>query len=46
MHDTEPEAVGEVAAEHRVVLRELVAQTRSLEEAFFELTEQRAEESA
>ena len=35
-----PEAVGEVAAEHRVVLRELVAQTRSLEEAFFELTEQ------
>ena len=40
------EAVGEVAAEHRVVLRELVAQTRSLEEAFFELTEQRAEESA
>jgi ABC-2 type transport system ATP-binding protein len=46
VHDTAPEAVGEVAAEHRVVLRELVAQTRSLEEAFFELTEQRAEESA
>ena len=46
VHDTEPQAVGEVAAEHRVVLRELVAQTRSLEEAFFELTEQRAEESA
>jgi ABC-2 type transport system ATP-binding protein len=46
VHDTNPEAVGEVAAEHRVVLRELVAQTRSLEEAFFELTEQRAEESA
>jgi ABC-2 type transport system ATP-binding protein len=45
VHDTAPEAVGEVAAEHRVVLRELVAQTRSLEEAFFELTEQRAEES-
>jgi ABC-2 type transport system ATP-binding protein len=41
VHDTAPEAVGEVAAEHRVVLRELVAQTRSLEEAFFELTEQR-----
>jgi ABC-2 type transport system ATP-binding protein len=39
-HRTSPEAVGEVAAEHRVVLRELVAQTRSLEEAFFELTEQ------
>jgi ABC-2 type transport system ATP-binding protein len=34
-----PEAVGEVAAEHRVVLRELGVQTRSLEEAFFELTE-------
>ena len=46
VHDTAPEAVGEVAAEHRVVLRELVAQTRSLEEAFFELTEQRGEESA
>ncbi len=46
VHDTNPEAVGEVAAEHRVVLRELVAQTRSLEEAFFELTEQRTEESA
>ncbi len=41
VHDTAPEAVGEVAAEHRVVLRELVAQTRSLEEAFFELTEQK-----
>jgi ABC-2 type transport system ATP-binding protein len=46
VHGTSTEAVGEVAAEHRVVLRELVAQTRSLEEAFFELTEQRAEESA
>ncbi len=45
VHDTAPEAVGEVAAEHRVVLRELVAQTRSLEEAFFDLTEQR-EQSA
>jgi len=42
VHGTPPEAVGEVAAEHRVVLRELVAQTRSLEEAFFELTEQAA----
>ena len=40
VHGTAPEAIGEVAAEHRVVLRELVAQTRSLEEAFFELTEQ------
>jgi ABC-2 type transport system ATP-binding protein len=34
-----PEAVGEVAAEHRVALAELVAVARSLEEAFFELTE-------
>jgi ABC-2 type transport system ATP-binding protein len=42
VHGTAPEPVGEVAAEHRVVLRELVAQTRSLEEAFFELTEQTA----
>ena len=34
-----PEAVGEVAAEHRVVLAELVAVSRSLEDVFFELTE-------
>jgi ABC-2 type transport system ATP-binding protein len=34
-----PEAVGEVAAEHRVALAELVAVARSLEDAFFELTE-------
>jgi ABC-2 type transport system ATP-binding protein len=34
-----PEAVGAVAAEHRVVLAELVAVSRSLEDAFFELTE-------
>ncbi len=34
-----PEAVGEVAAEHRVALAELVAVSRSLEDAFFELTE-------
>jgi ABC-2 type transport system ATP-binding protein len=40
VHGAQPEAIGEVASEHRVVLRELVAQTRSLEEAFFELTEQ------
>jgi ABC-2 type transport system ATP-binding protein len=33
-----PEVVGTVAAEHRVVLVELVAVSRSLEEAFFELT--------
>jgi ABC-2 type transport system ATP-binding protein len=34
-----PEVVGEVAAEHRVALAELVAVARSLEDAFFELTE-------
>jgi len=34
-----PEVVGEIAAEHRVVLHELVAVARSLEDAFFELTE-------
>ena len=34
-----PEAVGAVAAEHRVVLAELVAVSRSLEDAFFALTE-------
>jgi ABC-2 type transport system ATP-binding protein len=33
-----PEVVGTVAAEHRVVLTELVAVSRSLEEAFFALT--------
>jgi ABC-2 type transport system ATP-binding protein len=36
---TAPEAVGLVAAEHGVALAELVAVSRSLEEAFFELTE-------
>jgi ABC-2 type transport system ATP-binding protein len=34
-----PEVVGAVAAEHRVALAELVAVSRSLEEAFLELTE-------
>jgi ABC-2 type transport system ATP-binding protein len=34
-----PEAVGQVAADHSVALSELVAVSRSLEEAFFELTE-------
>ncbi len=34
-----PEAVGEVAAEHRVVLSELGVVSRSLEDAFLELTE-------
>jgi ABC-2 type transport system ATP-binding protein len=33
-----PEVVGAVAAEHRVALGELVAVSRSLEEAFFDLT--------
>jgi ABC-2 type transport system ATP-binding protein len=37
----EPEAVGVVAAEHRIALAELVAVSRSLEDAFFELTEDR-----
>jgi ABC-2 type transport system ATP-binding protein len=36
---TAPEAVGLVAAEHGIALAELVAVSRSLEEAFFELTE-------
>jgi ABC-2 type transport system ATP-binding protein len=35
-----PEAIGAVAAEHRVVLTELVAVSRSLEDAFFALTEE------
>jgi ABC-2 type transport system ATP-binding protein len=35
---TAPEVVGEVAAEHRVALSELVAVSRSLEDVFFELT--------
>jgi ABC-2 type transport system ATP-binding protein len=34
-----PEVVGQVAAEHRVALSELVAVARSLEDVFFELTE-------
>jgi ABC-2 type transport system ATP-binding protein len=34
-----PEVVGQVAAEHRVALAELVAVSRSLEDVFFELTE-------
>ena len=37
-----PERVGEVAAEHRVVLSELVAVSRTLEDAFLELTEEAA----
>jgi ABC-2 type transport system ATP-binding protein len=36
---TQPEAVGEVAAEHRIVLSELGTVSRSLEDAFFQLTE-------
>jgi ABC-2 type transport system ATP-binding protein len=34
-----PEVVGQVAADHQVALAELVAVARSLEDAFFELTE-------
>ncbi|MEK6327153.1 MAG: ATP-binding cassette domain-containing protein [Actinomycetota bacterium] len=34
-----PDVVGALAAEHRIALVELVAVSRSLEEAFFELTE-------
>ena len=37
-----PEAVGAVAAEHGVALSELVAVSRSLEDAFFELTAEAA----
>jgi ABC-2 type transport system ATP-binding protein len=37
-----PEAVGAVAAEHGIALSELVAVSRSLEDAFFELTEEAA----
>jgi ABC-2 type transport system ATP-binding protein len=36
---TAPELVGEVAAEHGIALVELVAVSRSLEDVFFELTE-------
>ncbi len=38
----EPETVGRVAAEHGLVLSELVAVSRSLEDAFLELTEEAA----
>jgi ABC-2 type transport system ATP-binding protein len=40
-HGVPPEVVGAVAAEHRVALAELGAQSRSLEDAFLELTEDR-----
>jgi ABC-2 type transport system ATP-binding protein len=40
-HGVPPEAVGAVAAEHRVALVELGVQSLSLEEAFLELTEDR-----
>jgi ABC-2 type transport system ATP-binding protein len=39
-HGVAPETVGAVAAEHRVALAELGAQSRSLEDAFLELTEE------
>jgi ABC-2 type transport system ATP-binding protein len=37
-HGAAPATVGEIAAENRIALFELGAQTRSLEDAFFELT--------
>ena len=37
-----PDAVGALAAEHGVALSELVAVSRSLEDAFLELTEEAA----
>ena len=37
-----PDVVGDVAAEHGIALRELVAVSRSLEEAFFSLTGEEA----
>jgi ABC-2 type transport system ATP-binding protein len=40
VHGVAPETVGAVAAEHRVALAELGAQSRSLEDAFLELTEE------
>jgi ABC-2 type transport system ATP-binding protein len=39
VHGTPPERVGAIAAQHGVALAELVAVSRSLEDAFFELTE-------
>ena len=39
---TAPEAVGQVAAEHGLALVELGAVARSLEDVFFELTEDQA----
>jgi ABC-2 type transport system ATP-binding protein len=42
VHGTSPEAVGAVAAEQSVALSELVAVSRSLEEAFLELTAEEA----
>jgi ABC-2 type transport system ATP-binding protein len=43
VHGAAPSAVGAVAADHRIALSELVAVSRSLEDAFLELT---AEEAA
>jgi ABC-2 type transport system ATP-binding protein len=37
-----PESVGAVAADHRIALTELTAVSKSLEDAFFELTEEAA----
>ena len=38
VRDSAPETVGRVAADHGIALSELVAASRSLEDAFFELT--------
>ena len=38
MRGAAPEAVGQVAADNGIALTELVATSRSLEDAFFELT--------
>jgi ABC-2 type transport system ATP-binding protein len=40
-HGAPPALVGEIAADHNVALVELGAQSRSLEDAFFDLTEDR-----
>ncbi|MDQ3742172.1 MAG: ATP-binding cassette domain-containing protein, partial [Actinomycetota bacterium] len=38
VHQTAPDVVGDVAAEHRIALSHLTGRTRSLEDAFLELT--------
>ena len=38
MHDLAAPAIGEIAAHHQIVLHELTPEQASLEETFFELT--------